>query len=57
MTTGKGQFDKDNIVNLSEVLHIPTLRNNLFSITKEIKTKESMISNDDDVLILNYPDG
>ena len=36
LTTGKGQFDKEGVVCLSQVLFIPSLRNNLFSLTAEI---------------------
>ena len=34
--TGNRQFDKGGIVKLTEVLHIPGLRNNLFSLIDEI---------------------
>ena len=44
-------------IELQDVLYIPELRTNLFSIKKEIKTKGATISNYDDMLILTYPDG
>ena len=35
LTTGKEWFDEGVTVSSSKVLHIPTLRNNLFSLTAE----------------------
>ena len=52
-----GHVKPKHTIELEDVLYVPELRSNLFSITKEIKTKGARISNDDDVLILHYPDG
>ena len=51
VTTGKGQFDEGDTVNLSKVLCIPTLRNNLFSLTAET-TKGAELSYQGKVLVL-----
>ena len=41
LTTGKGQFDKGSVVSLSQVLFIPSLRNNLFSLTAEAAREQN----------------
>ena len=55
VTTGKGQFDKSNMVNPSKVLHIPTLKNNLFSLTVETASGAEL-SNPGKLLVLKMPD-
>ena len=44
------------MLDLEDVLWIPDLRNNLFSITKEI-TKGAKLVNKEKTLVLKYPDG
>ena len=55
LTTGKGQFDKGNIVSLSKVLFIPTLRNNLFILTAEM-ARGAELTNKGNVSVLKMPD-
>ena len=42
---------------MKDVLFIPELRLNLFSITKEMKEAGAKLTNEGDRLILTYPDG
>ena len=53
----QGNITPKQTIELHDVLYVPELRTNLFSIMKEIKTSGAKISNDDDILILKYPDG
>ena len=53
----QGHIKSKQTIELQDVLYIPELRTKLFCITKEIETKGATISNDDDILILRYPDG
>ena len=58
MTKVKGhQFtQKGSRVVLKDVMCIPNLTDNLFSITKEM-TKGAKVTNEGEVLVLTYPDG
>ena len=55
--TRKGnKYERGTMLNLEDVLWIPDLRNNLFSITKEI-TRGAKLVNKETTLVLKYPDG
>ena len=55
ITIGKAQFDEENIVELTEVLCIPRVWNNLFSLTAEIG-RGAQLTNRGKVLVLKFPD-
>ena len=49
-------FSKGNIIVLENVLKVPELRNNLYSVTQAMK-KGAILSNEGEVLILTFPEG